>query len=264
MRGRIVFALAALLLLVGGCGSDEPEGSTPPDQTQPQTTVDSGPEIQFEERDVYEVWLADRDFLRLGWRPGGDTNPLDILLSEQSLTAVPAGTQTLGIDAEGETLTVDLSEEFGVRGPRLRVAQVVYTVTQFESFGSVEILVDGEPLEDLPGPHTRDDFEEDLAPVIVESPTGLEPVTSPIVVSGTANTFEANVLISVLGDLGQELASTFTTATCGSGCRGEFEQAVEVSVPAEQSVTLVVSEEDASSGEGRPPYSLEIPLILRP
>jgi hypothetical protein len=99
---------------------------------------------------------------------------------------------------------------------------------------------------------------------VVESPTGLEPVTSPIRVSGTANTFEANVTLRILGEGGDELVSTFATATCGTGCRGDYETDVEVDVSSETHVTLVVGEDDPSGGEGRPPYTIEIPLVLQP
>jgi hypothetical protein len=285
MTARVAFALAALCLLGGGCGSDsngEPGAATRP-MTTPMTTApetppgttgegsetDSGTGTEAAGQEAYEVWIVDRDFLRLVWRPGPSTDAvaaaaLELLLAEAAATAIPPGTETLGADLDGNVATVDLSGEFGLDGRRLRVAQVVYTVTQFENVRSVEVLVDGEPLADLPGPHTRADFEEDVAPIIVESPTGLEPVASPIVVAGTANVFEANVLITVLGDLGQELVATFATATCGTGCRGDFEKAVAVPTPAEQAVTLVLAEEDASSGEGRPPYRVEVPLVLVP
>ncbi len=281
MTTRVAVALAALGLLAGGCGSDsngEPGAATTPMTTAPEnppgttgegSETESGTGTEAAGQEAYEVWIVDRGFLRLAWRPGPATDAvaaaaLDLLLAEAASTAIPAGTEALGVDLDGNAATVDLNGELGLDGRRLRVAQVVYTLTQFQSIRSVEVLVDGKPLADLPGPHTRADFEEDVAPIIVESPTGLEPVASPIVVTGTANVFEANVLITVLGDVGQELVTTFATATCGTGCRGDFEKAVAVRIPAEQAVTLVLAEEDASGGEGRPPYRVEIPLVLVP
>jgi hypothetical protein len=271
VTARLAALLAcAALLLAAGCGDDSngsPTTGTEPAGTEPAAT---DPTTTVAEPETAAIWLADRDFLRLGWRPAGAgqegvEGALSILFLETSLTAIPTGTELLGIEDRGGTTVVDVSSAFGRSGDPLRVAQVVYTATPDDEAAAVEILVEGEPLTDLPGEHTRAEFEDRLAPVVVESPTGLVPVTSPIVVTGTANTFEANVVIRVVGDLGQELASTFATATCGSGCRGDFEASVEVSVPAEQSVMLIVGEEDASGGtEGRPPYTVEIPLLVRP
>ena len=45
--------------------------------------------------------------------------------------------------------------------------------------------------------------------------------------AGTADTFEANVQLRVV-QAGKVLASTFVTATCGSGCRGSFEGTIDV------------------------------------
>ena len=40
--------------------------------------------------------------------------------------------------------------------------------------------------------------------------------------AGTADTFEANVQLRLMQGT-KELADTFVTATCGSGCRGSFD-----------------------------------------
>jgi hypothetical protein len=218
---------------------------------------------------AYEVWLAEEGFLRLAWRLGPQTEgvgraALDLLVAERDATALPAGADVRALHVAGDSAHVDLAGEIRPRTAKLALAQVVYTLTQFENVRSVAVTFGGEPAAGHEEPQTRENLADLLAPVIVETPTGLEPVTSPIQVSGTANTFEANVTLRVLGDGGEELASTFTTATCGNGCRGDFEASVAVDVPAETRVTLVVGEEDPSGGEGRPPYAAEIPLVLRP
>lgn len=235
--------------------------------SDPATTETTASDASAAER-AYEVWVVDRGFVRPAWRlgAGGEAvarTALDLLLAEPR-TAIPAGTDVRAVHVFDSGAHVDLSPELGARPPRRALAQIVYTLTQFESVGSVLVTVKDAPLAKYPEPLTRKQFEDVLAPVVVESPTGLEPVTSPIHVSGTANTFEANVTLRVLGAGGKELASTFATATCGTGCRGDYETDVEVAVSSETHVTLVVGEDDPSGGEGRPPYTIEIPLVLRP
>ena len=53
-------------------------------------------------------------------------------------------------------------------------------------------------------------------------------VAGPIVVKGTANVFEANVSIEVVSGNGKVLARTFTTATCGTGCRGRYQATLDL------------------------------------
>ena len=82
------------------------------------------------------------------------------------------------------------------------------------------------------------------------------------VVSGTANTFEANVRIRLLGENGEILVDTFTTATCGTGCRGDYSKKIKFQLDREQSGTLQVFEESAQ--DGSPINMVEIPVRLVP
>lgn len=68
-------------------------------------------------------------------------------------SAVPAGTSVMRLQAEGDVLTVDLSEHFAqARGQDqvLAVAQLVWTATEFPAVRRVTLLVDGIEL-DVPG-----------------------------------------------------------------------------------------------------------------
>jgi hypothetical protein len=64
-------------------------------------------------------------------------------------TAIPAGTVLLGLDIADQIATVDLSGDFetggGTLSARARVAQVVFTLTQFETVDGVLFQIDGEP-----------------------------------------------------------------------------------------------------------------------
>ena len=95
--------------------------------------------------------------------------------------------------------------------------------------------------------------------IVVAKPAAGARVTSPVRVAGTANVFEANVTVQVLDSNGQVLGKTFTTATCGTGCRGSY------SVP----VTFKVDQEHRRLGRrrrrtGTPPHIVRIAVVLVP
>ncbi len=174
-------------------------------------------------------------------------------------TAIPAGTSLNGVEIEGGVATVDLSGEFddggGSAGMFMRLAQIVFTLTQFPSVTGVEFELDGEPVETfsaegivLDGPQDRADFEDQSQQILVESPVFGDVVTSPLQLRGTANTFEANFEYEVLAPDGTKLAGTFVTATCGTGCRGTFDEQVIFDAGAADAITLVVLERSAEDG----------------
>jgi hypothetical protein len=87
-------------------------------------------------------------------------------------------------------------------------------------------------------------------------------VTSPVTVSGTADVFEATVSVRVLDSAGHEIARTFTTASCGTGCRGDYSVTVSYSVPRTQPGTIEVFESSAKDGQ---PVNVQlIPVTLAP
>jgi hypothetical protein len=99
--------------------------------------------------------------------------------------------------------------------------------------------------------------------IVVETPAPGATVTSPLTVAGNADVFEANVTVIVLGAGGEELARDFTTAECGTGCRGDFSLELLFTVSEEQQGTVVVQDDDAA-GTGTPPHVVEIPVTLAP
>jgi hypothetical protein len=104
---------------------------------------------------------------------------------------------------------------------------------------------------------------EELPAIVVETPKPGDTLTSPAVVAGTANVFEANVTVRVLDADGNELATSFTTATCGTGCRGDYSLEIAFAVDHEQQGTIVVHDDDAA-GTGTPPHVVNVPVILTP
>jgi len=96
----------------------------------------------------------------------------------------------------------------------------------------------------------------------VLSPAPDTTVTSPVIVSGTADVFEATVSIRILDGTNNVIADTFTTATCGSGCRGDFEAEVPFSVSTEQPGVIQVFE--VSAQDGSKINVVRIPVTLVP
>ena len=80
--------------------------------------------------------------------------------------------------------------------------------------------------------------------------------------SGTADVFEATVSVRILDSAGHEIARTFTTATCGTGCRGDYSVTIAYSVPRTQPGTIVVFE--SSAKDGQPVNVQQIPVTLAP
>ena len=237
--------------------------------------------------DVYQVWLVRGESLFVTWRERSGTPQVgtealeDLLTGPEPIearagvsTVIPAGTRLLGLAVSKGVANVDLSSEFEVGGGSAsmsaRLAQVVCTLDQFETVKVVSFRLDGQPVDVFSGegivldqPVRCRDYEELLPVILVEHPSIGQDVQSGITVSGSANVFEANVTVRVLDAGGTELARDFTTATCGTGCRGTFSIAMKFDVTHEQAGTIVISDDDAA-GTGKPPHEVRIPVTLMP
>ncbi len=189
-------------------------------------------------------------------------------------TSVPAGTKLLGISIKKGVATVDLTSQYQSGGGSLsmkaRLAQVVYTLTQFPTVRAVLFHLDGEPVNVFSGegivldhPVGRKDYVDLLPVIAVDKPAAGARVSSPVAVSGSANVFEANVTVKVLDENGNVVGHAFTTATCGTGCRGTYSVPVTFKVGREQPGTIVVSDDDAA-GTGTPPHQVRVPVVLVP
>jgi hypothetical protein len=301
-------ALLVLVLAVSACGGEDATSVGPsPTATGTNTTppAPSGTETDATESDTtettpappvsFEVWFARPD---LDERLNGGEDPklFAVRRSAQTLavgraaleeliagpesgdgarvsSAVPAGTRLLGLNIEDGLATVDLSSEFesggGSLSMQMRLAQVVFTLTQFPTVDAVAFRLDGEPVSVfsgegivLDGPVDRGDYADLLPAILVESPAPGARIASPVNVSGTANVFEANVTVRVLNAAGKELARTFTTATCGTGCRGDFSTTLAFPAQPAGAEGFVVVEDDDAAGMGFPPHQVKIPIVF--
>lgn len=189
------------------------------------------------------------------------------------LTMIPAGSQLLGITIDGRVATVDLSGAFESGGGSMsmfgRLAQLVYTVTQFPNVDAVRLRLDGQPVESIGGEGVivgaglgRTDSTYSLPPIFVDRPAWGGAFPSPGRVTGLANVFEAQFRLQVLDSGGRVLADTSVHATCGTGCWGTFDVTVGYGVPAPQWGTLRVF--DPSAKDGTPTDVREYPIWLTP
>jgi hypothetical protein len=184
---------------------------------------------------------------------------------------IPAGTTLRGLRISAGIATADLSSSFeSAASPSampLRIGQVVYTLTQFPTVTGVRFSINGQAKTVIGGvpmqsPQTRAMYSGYLPAITVRSPVIGARVTSPVTVSGTANVFEATVSVRILDSAGREIARTFTTASCGTGCRGDYSVTVSYSVPRTQPGTIEVFESSAKDGQ---PINVQlIPVTLAP
>jgi hypothetical protein len=124
-------------------------------------------------------------------------------------STVPAGTEVLGVDLDDGLATIDLTGTFGTGGGSLsmfgRVAQVVFTATQFPNVDRVVLWMDGEPIEFLGGegliltePQTRAMVDRSMSgSVIIDTPPPGATVSSPIHVTGEGDVYEAQFPIEI-------------------------------------------------------------------
>ncbi|MEX2203647.1 MAG: Gmad2 immunoglobulin-like domain-containing protein [Actinomycetota bacterium] len=98
--------------------------------------------------------------------------------------------------------------------------------------------------------------------IVVRMPVAGDEIVSPVTVAGTADVFEATVSIRILDANGQELAATFATATCGTGCRGKYSAEVFFFTEERQEGTIDVFE--SSAADGSVLNLVQVPVVLVP
>src|SRR5262249_49841330 len=113
-------------------------------------------------------------------------------------TTIPDGTRLLGLTIDGGIATVNLSKEVQAEGGAAaaiqRVAQVVYTLTQFPTVTGVSFQIDGVPKpvaggngSTLDRPVERKDYTNQLPAVFVDRPSWRGVPGNPARLVGLAN-----------------------------------------------------------------------------
>ena len=188
-------------------------------------------------------------------------------------SAIPAGTRLLGLTIANGVATVDLSDEFAAGGgsgsSQFRLAQVVYTLTQFPSVDNVLFKVDGSVVTVfgsegivLNGPVGRSRFYDQLPTIFVDRPASGAALGNPGRVAGSAQgLFEATFRITLLDGGGRVVADQQAMAACFCES-GAFDITVAYNVSKAQWGTLRVW--DGSAKDGSPENVREYPVWLTP
>jgi hypothetical protein len=170
-------------------------------------------------------------------------------------SAIPPGTRLHEVVVADGAAVVDLSRQFarggGSASMQARVAQVVYTLTQWPWITRVTLELDGDAVEAIGGEGipardlARDDVANALPPIFIDPP--LVSSTSPLTVAGSASVYEGTVSLRLEAG-GETLATGFATAAEGGPHRGDFETALAFDVEEPTDATLVAFEESAADG----------------
>jgi hypothetical protein len=298
-RSRTFFLIAALglfALLLAACGGEEPAPAPPagPPQTttgatetEPPATETEPPVTETEppaETLTLSVYFLRGEKIGVAHRQVPQTQEVARAAMEELLAGptpeeeaaglhseIPEGTELLDIALADGVATVDLSGPYDDGGGSLtmfaRLAQVVFTLTQFPTVEGVVFRLDGEPVEVfssegivLEGPQTREGYEDVTPQILVESPAVGDTVTSPVRFSGLANVFEATVTYELVDADGNVLAGSFVTATCGTGCWGTFD--VEVPFDAGGATGGTFSAFEVSAKDGSRIHVVDIPVAF--
>jgi hypothetical protein len=188
-------------------------------------------------------------------------------------TAIPDGTRLLGVSIKAGVATVDLSTEFdsgsGTGSMQYRLAQVVYTLTQFSAVKSVVFEIEGQTVTTfgsdgivLSGPVGRADYYDQLPSIFVDRPAFGAALGNPGRVAGNTDVFEATFRVAILDAAGKILIDVPVKATCGTGCRGTFDVTVPYTVTKGQWGTLRAY--DLSAKDGKPENVREYRIWLAP
>jgi hypothetical protein len=161
VAGSALAVVAGALAFVLASRGSEGAVSLGPAPQQTTTTSDGTPEPVS--RPTVEVWFARGDQLVAQQRAHAPTRrvataALAALLEGPTraeraaglASAIPAGTRLLGVSIKDGVATVDLTSQYqsggGSLSMQLRLAQVVYTLTQFPTVNAVRFQLDGSPV----------------------------------------------------------------------------------------------------------------------
>ncbi|MGW5557748.1 Gmad2 immunoglobulin-like domain-containing protein [Micromonospora sp. NPDC003944] len=238
----------------------------PPIDRPPRPSVATSAGTRRPEQVTIELWYVRAGLLV----PTRRTRPATVATSRLALTELAAGPSrgeaatgmsTLlptGVEVtritDGVAAVMRVTSDGDPATRRLREAQVVWTLTQFPTVRQVRL--------DGAAPVDRADYRDLLPPIVVTGPVVGERVTTPLVVTGTADVFEATVSVRVLDSAGLEVATGFGTASCGSGCRGGYRVQVGWRTTREQKGTIEVYE--VSARDGSRINTTTVPVILTP
>jgi hypothetical protein len=263
MRKRLILPLLALLALSVAAA---PAAAAP--HAGSRMTLDV-----WLERAAGKVWITKRTVPRT---PAVAATAVRLLFTGPNAaetaagvrTAVPAGSRLRGISLAHGRATIDVSRAFATPAApaqiRTRLAELVYTATQFPTVKRVRLEIAGAPVTSIAGtpvpqPAERRDFLRRLPAILVNRPVIGVRVPATVTVAGTANVFEGALTVRVINERGRPLARRHITASCGTGCRGRYSVAIPYTVIRRQPGTIVILD---SGGRVAHRHVVRVPVKL--
>lgn len=186
-------------------------------------------------------------------------------------TLIPTGTKLLGVSISNKVATIDLNKQFESGGGTLsmtnRLAQVVFTATQFPTVSSVKLKLDGKAITVFGGegimvdhPLKRSDFESATPAILVDQPAWGQPIRKGFTARGTANVFEAVFRLQVRDSNGALALDKTVHATSGTGTRGSWSLKLDWSYAKLGTGELKVFA--ASPKDGTPVDVVTVPIVV--
>jgi len=167
----------------------------------------------------------------------------------QTRAVATAALHALGVDApvtiRSGTATVSLTHATDER-----VAEIVYTLTQFPTVKRVDIAGRAGV--------TRDEVVAYKPPILVDEPPPGATVASSFRVSGTAMVFEATLTVQLVRD-GEVLEKHTVTATAGAPARGTFETTLHGTAG-----DATIEAFEPSAADGSPQHEVDVPVTIAP
>lgn len=189
---------------------------------------------------------------------------------------VPTGTELLGVNLVDGLATVDLSSEAesggGTMSMTARIAQIVFTATQFPNVDEVLFWLDGAPIDFFGGegivldqPVGRSDVERAFTGgLLFDTPAHGATVRSPFTVTGEGDVFEGQFVIEVWAD-GVQVGVVAPVTAGAWGEWAEFETTVTID-GVTGPIELIVRDEGGCGTDPECPPVVEtvLPLVLAP
>ena len=265
----------------------QPSGTTAPVSTAPVSPAPTTPPTNPTLVDV-RIYLLRDERLAVTHRqvegPAVLRNTLAAILegptdSERAAglhTEIPDGTTLRDVKLDDGLAVVDLSRDYESGGGTLsmsaRLAQVIFTASQFDNVDEVLFWLDGAPVEFFGGEgivldeaQRRQDVDWALTKgIIIDSPQPGATVTSPITVTGEGDVFEADFPMEVRRD-GERISDVVIVFAGAWGNWADFRTTISVDAPPGPIELVAVSPMGCSpDSEPNCPVDIEtiVPLTL--
>jgi Immunoglobulin-like domain of bacterial spore germination/Sporulation and spore germination len=251
---RVAVVAVVVGVLAAGCGSSSSSVGEGPSTTTTTVTVTTTRQTTTTEATVAQPMSLRLYFLAPDGKLAAvsrdvERTPTPGAATLHELTDPPNGLKTKVPSGLELAIADGRANVTGAQLDPPALAQVVYALTAFPTVQSVNGKM-------------RADVERFVPPILVEQPSPAETVTSPLHVTGNANTFEATFNYKLEDAAGKPLAKDFVTASSGSGTRGTFDFTIPFTVDAPQDGELRVFE--LSAADGSVVHERVIPLRLSP